>query len=96
MTDNADTTDGDLDESRSREQMLGLLNDAIDESHEKAVNGRVYNPENEKVRQGWLRVFGYLAGQYRQLKKDQKLDELEERLDALEEPEPEGTGTSEP
>ena len=64
--------------------MLLLLNDAIEEAHEKVVSGRVYNPENEKVRQGWLRALGYLIGQYRQLKKDQKIEEIEERIERLE------------
>ncbi|ELK54171.1 hypothetical protein D320_11498 [Haloferax sp. BAB-2207] len=45
----------------------------------------MYDPENEKVRQGWMRVLGYLAGQYRQLLKDKDLDELAERIEALEE-----------
>lgn len=81
------SNDADSDESAGapdREHMLLLLNEAIDEAHEKAVNGRVYNAENEKVRQGWLRVLGYLTGQFRQLKKDQKMEEIEERLAQLE------------
>ena len=73
------------DDDTSREVLINQLDDAIAEAHEKAVDGRVYDAENEKVRQGWLRVVGYLAGQKRQLLKDKELDEMAERIAALEE-----------
>lgn len=71
--------------STDREEVLSLLDDLIRESHDKAMNGRVRDAENEKVRQGWFKTVGYLAGQYRQLKKDQDLDEMKEDLELLKE-----------
>lgn len=71
----------------SREEVIALLEDGMREAHEKVVSGRVYNAENEKVRQKWIRTLGYVAGQYRQLKKDEDIEELEERISELEETE---------
>lgn len=66
-----------------RDQVLALLRDLIEQAHDKAQNGRVRDAENERVRQGWYRTVGYLAGQYRQLVKDQELEDLREDLDRL-------------
>ena len=68
----------------AREDVLDLLDDALREAHRKVESGRVYDAENEKVRQGWFRTLGYIAGQYRQLKNDADLEELEERIELLE------------
>jgi len=68
-----------------REEVLNLLKDGMREAHEKVTSGRVYDAENEKVRQKWIRTLAYTAGQYRQLKKDEDLKELDERLSELEE-----------
>ena len=75
----------------SREHLLELLEGALDEAHRKAESGRVYDAENEKVRQGWFRTLGYLTGQYRQLLNDRDLEEMEERLEALEAAQPGAT-----
>lgn len=61
-----------------------MLNDVLSEAHRKVESGRVYDAEKERVRQGWIRVFAYTAGQYRQLKRDEDLEGLQERVDALE------------
>jgi hypothetical protein len=69
----------------SREEVLSLLEDGMKEAHEKVKNGRVYDARNEEVRQKWIRTLAYTANQYRQLKKDEDLEELDERLSELEE-----------
>jgi cytochrome c556 len=76
---------GDLfDDVADREDVLALLEDAIDEAHRKACgNGRVYDPENERVRQGWLKTVGYLAGQYRQMLRDEDLEAMRREIDDL-------------
>jgi hypothetical protein len=79
------TTDEEAEDVSDREDVLALVEDGLDEAHAKVTAGRVYDAENEKVRQGWMRTLGYLAGQYRQLKKDQDLEEMNERLERLEE-----------
>ena len=68
-----------------RQEVLSLLEDGISEAHEKVTSGRVYNAEHENVRQGWIRVLAYAAGQYRQLMKDKDLEEMRQRLEAIEE-----------
>ena len=73
------------DDVPDRDEVLRLLKDGMREAHEKVVSGRVYDAENEKVRQKWIRTLAYAAGQYRQLKKDEDLEELDERLSKLEE-----------
>lgn len=78
---------GDLfDDVADREDVLELLEDAIDEAHRKACgNGRVYDPENERVRQGWLKTYGYLAGQYRKVRRDADLEAMRREIDDLRE-----------
>lgn len=76
-------TEGDT--APSRDEVLRLLEDGMKEAHKKVKNGRVYDARNEEVRQKWIRTLGYIAGQYRQLKKDEDLEELDERLSELEE-----------
>jgi len=73
------------DGTPGRDEILELLEDGIAEAHEKVTSGRVYNPENEKVRIQWIRALAYAAGQYRQLMKDRDLEEMEERLQRIEE-----------
>lgn len=79
---NGETPLGDGDPP-TRDEILSLLEDGIREAHRKVESGRVRDPEKEKVRQGWHRTLGYLAGQYRQLKKDEDLEELEEQVELL-------------
>ncbi|MFC6724214.1 hypothetical protein ACFQE1_07470 [Halobium palmae] len=68
-----------------RDVVLGYLEGALEEAHEKVESGRVYDAENEKVRIQWIRGLAYVAGQYRQLKKDKDLEEMEARLERIEE-----------
>ena len=75
----------DSDDVPGRDEILELLEDGIAEAHEKVTSGRVYNPENEKVRIQWIRALAYASGQYRQLIKDKELEEIHERIEALEE-----------
>lgn len=85
MSTGADTPVSDTERATApdREEVLALLEDGIREAHRKVENGRVRNAENEKVRQGWIRVLAYSANQYRQLKKDQELEDMKVELEAL-------------
>lgn len=40
---------------------------ALDEAHRKATEGRVYDPENERIRIEWLRAYTEAIAEYRQL-----------------------------
>ena len=68
----------------SREIILKDLELALNECKRKIESGRVYDPENEKVRISWIKAFGYLVNAYRQLIKDNDLEELKERIERLE------------
>lgn len=78
-------SDDDAPTPPDRDDVLAMLDEAIEEAHRKVTSGRVRDAENEKVRQGWIRALGYAVGQYRQLKRDKDLDEMKERLERLEE-----------
>jgi len=57
---------------------------AIDEAKYKIENGRVRSPENEKVRIKWVRALAYALNVRRQIAHDRDLEELAEKMDALE------------
>ena len=73
----------DAPAGRDYDEMLATLDTLLDEAMDKVESGRVYDAENEKVRQGWIRVLAYSANQYRQLKKDQELEDMKDELEAL-------------
>ena len=71
-------------DAASRDAVLDLLEDGIQEAHRKVEQGRVYDAENEKVRIKWIRALGYAVNVYRQTLKDKELEEMKERLNRLE------------
>jgi len=80
----ADTTTAGAGELPNRDEILELLEDGIREAHRKVKDGRVYDAENEKVRIKWIRALAYSANVHRQMQNDRDLEELSERLEALE------------
>lgn len=67
------------------EAMLDTLDAAIEEAQRKVESGRVYDADNEKVRIKWIRALAYTVNVRRQVTTDRDLEELSERLEALEE-----------
>jgi len=65
--------------------MLDSLDAAIDEAQRKVESGRVYDPENEKVRIKWIRALAYAVNVRRQVTNDRDLAELAEEVDELKE-----------
>lgn len=65
------------------EQMLAVLDAAIDEAHRKVESGRVYDVENEKVRIKWIRALAYAINVRRQIVVDRDLEELREEVEEL-------------
>jgi hypothetical protein len=76
---------GDGDDQSDYAEMIDDLDAAISEAREKVESGRVYDAENERVRQGWIRVLAYATNVRRQVTTDRDLEELAERIDDLEE-----------
>lgn len=78
----------DVDDAGDRSEygeMIDDLDAAISEARQKVESGRVYDAENERVRQGWVRVLAYATNVRRQVTTDRDLEELAERIDDLEE-----------
>jgi hypothetical protein len=75
---------GDPSERDDYDAMLETLDTAIEEARRKIESGRVYDAENEKVRQGWIRALAYAVNVRRQVTTDRDLEELTERLERLE------------
>ncbi|QLD91170.1 hypothetical protein HWV07_04365 [Natronomonas salina] len=63
--------------------MLDDLDVAIEEARRKVESGRVYDPENEKVRIKWIRALAYSVNVRRQVTTDRDLEELGEKVDQL-------------
>jgi hypothetical protein len=74
----------DVTVERSREQVAADLADAMDEALRKVENGRVADPENERVRIKWMRAFIAAATEYRQQMADIDEKREDERLERLE------------
>lgn len=66
------------------DELLKALEEGIDRARHKAVNGRVHDKGAERVRQGWLRTLAYLCQTHAQIRQTKDLEELADRLDALE------------
>ncbi|WP_254764869.1 hypothetical protein [Natrinema marinum] len=84
----ADATAGgsaiDATDADNYDAILDDLDVAIAEARRKIESGRVRSPENERVRQGWVKTLAYAVNVRRQCLNDKKLEELDERLSAIE------------
>lgn len=69
---------------KNRDEILELLESGVEEAARKVENGRVRDPENEKVRQGWIKTLCRAAREYRLLLNDLEEANHEERLAELE------------
>ncbi|WP_246279831.1 hypothetical protein [Natronomonas salina] len=86
MSGNASAGAGGDEEPRRLEDYEAMLDDldvAIEEARRKVESGRVYDPENEKVRIKWIRALAYSVNVRRQVTTDRDLEELGEKVDQL-------------
>lgn len=65
--------------------MLEQLDKAIGEIVEKVENGRIRDPEHEKVRIQYYRALGYLVRTKRQVLENKTLEDLEAEIQELKE-----------
>jgi hypothetical protein len=79
----ADTREADAGEGY--DEMLETLDVAIQEAKQKVESGRVYDADNEAVRIKWIRCLAYAVNVRRQVTNDRDLQELAERIEAIEE-----------
>lgn len=73
-------TDGPPD----RDDVLGMLSKTMDVVGDRIDASDPETAEEERLLIRWVRTQGYLAGQYRRLKADTDLDEMEEELELFE------------
>ena len=68
-----------------RDNALAELSEVIDHARYKSLgDGRIRNPESERIRLKYLRVIVQANAERRKLSADKELEELKERLEALE------------
>lgn len=69
----------------ARDDALAVLSDVVDEARYKSLgDGRIRKPESERVRLRYLRVIISAQAERRKILADKDLDELAERVEALE------------
>jgi len=69
-----------------RDEALATLSEIVDHARYKSLgDGRIRSPKKERVRLKYLRVIVKAESERRKLLADKDLEELQERLDALEE-----------
>ena len=86
MSDDVEESDseGDSDSRTGRERVLADLREAREYARYKSLgDGRLRDPEKEKLRIKYLRTLVYAANAERGLLKDRDLDEMQEELTAL-------------
>lgn len=79
QTDSPPTPDLGTD---NYDAMLEQLDKALEEITDKIDNGRIRNPEHEKVRIQYYRALGYLIRTRRQVLEDRELQEFREVLES--------------
>lgn len=67
-----------------RDAVLAMLQESMQEVRERIQASDPQTPEEERLLIKWFRAQGHLAGQYRLLKRDTDVDEMEDRLELLE------------
>ena len=65
------------------DEMLARIDDAIAELSDKIENGRIRDPERDKVRLKMYRTLGYLIRTRRKVMQDATLKELEAEIEEL-------------
>ena len=81
--DDSSTLAAEIIDADARDNYLFILNDAINYLHHKAVNGKIRNPKNEKVKIDYFRALIYAVNTANAVYKDKQLDKLESDLEKL-------------
>lgn len=68
---------------KSRQEVLGILSDAIDKQHDKVTKGRIFNPENEKIKISMWKSLVHTCHTYNQILKDMQIDEIKYELQEI-------------
>ena len=68
---------------KSRQEVLSILAEAIDKQHDKVTKGRIFNPENEKIKINMWKSLVHTCHTYNQILKDMQLDEIKYELQEI-------------
>ena len=68
---------------KSRQEVLGILSDAIDKQHDKVTKGRIFNHENEKIKIHMWKSLVHTCHTYNQILKDMQIDEIKYELQEI-------------
>ena len=80
----SETTDVESDIG-DYDDLLATLDVLEQEALRKVEAGRVYDPQNERVRIKWIRIAKEIVSEKRKVKSERDLEELSERLAHIEE-----------
>jgi len=80
----AQAREADRESTETYAELEALLDEVLEEALEKVRSGRVYSPENERVRIKWIRIAKDVAAEKRKVANDRTLEELTERIEAIE------------
>lgn len=81
--DDSSTLTPDIIDVNERDNYLIILNDAINYLHNKAINGKIRNPKNEKIKIDYFRALIYAVNTANGVYKDKQLDKMESDLEKL-------------
>lgn len=81
--DDSSTLTAEIIDANERDNYLLILNDAINYLHNKAINGKVRNPKNEKIKIDYFRALIYAVNTANSVYKDKQLDKMESDLEKL-------------
>jgi hypothetical protein len=68
----------------SRTELMAICSDLVSELCRKSISGRYRNPETEKLRDSKTRLLIQSIGAYGSLLRDEQLDQILARVEALE------------
>ena len=67
----------------NRESILIKLDEVIEFLHKRALTGRITKPETDKIRISWFKALDYTCSIYSQIKRDVDLDQLNEKIETM-------------
>ena len=77
------TLSTELIDVNERDNYLFILNDAINYLHHKAVNGKIRDAKNEKIKIDYFRALIYAINTANSVYKDKQIDKMESDIELL-------------
>ncbi len=81
--DDSSALSTELIDVNERDNYLLILNDAINYLHHKAVNGKIRDARNEKIKIDYFRALIYAVNTANSVYKDKQIDKMESDIELL-------------